>query len=96
MCYLPARRVRSWADFCKLPNLNEDPDGGITLYFQHNSPGADKEANWPPAPDGPIGMVMRLYLPDQGGRPGNGWGLYFHGAPLTRAPLSEAWQGPPV
>jgi hypothetical protein len=27
------------------------------------SPGADKEANWLPAPDGPIYLVMRLYRP---------------------------------
>ena len=27
------------------------------------SPGADKESNWLPAPNGPIYMVMRLYWP---------------------------------
>ena len=46
-----------------LPNLARDPDGGITVFLQHRSPGADKEANWLPAPDGPMGVVMRLYLP---------------------------------
>jgi hypothetical protein len=46
-----------------LPSLVEDADGGITLSIQHDSPGADKEANWLPAPDGPFQMAMRLYWP---------------------------------
>jgi hypothetical protein len=46
-----------------LPNLIKDPDGGITLYIQHDSPGAAKEANWLPAPAGPFQMAMRLYWP---------------------------------
>ena len=32
--------------------LNED--GSLTIYIQKDSPGAEKEANWLPAPDGPI------------------------------------------
>lgn len=46
-----------------LPDLVTDPDGGITLYVQHDSPGPDMEANWLPAPAGPFQMVMRLYWP---------------------------------
>jgi hypothetical protein len=46
-----------------LPDLVRDADGGITLYVQHESPGADKQANWLPAPAGPFMMVLRLYLP---------------------------------
>jgi hypothetical protein len=46
-----------------LPSLKRDPDGGITLYVQNASPGADKEANWLPAPRGPFFPVMRLYWP---------------------------------
>ncbi len=46
-----------------LPKLAKDPDGGVTLYIQHESPGADKEANWLPAPAGPFFMAMRLYWP---------------------------------
>jgi len=48
-----------------LPQLVKDADGGITLYIQNESPGADKEANWLPAPDGPFLAVMRLYWPKQ-------------------------------
>jgi hypothetical protein len=46
-----------------LPSLKRDTDGGITLYAQTASPGADKESNWLPAPKGPLFTVMRLYWP---------------------------------
>ncbi len=32
----------------------KDADGGITLQFQNESPGADNEASWLPAPEGPL------------------------------------------
>ena len=48
-----------------VPDLVPDPDGGITIYLQHESPGADKEPNWLPAPDGPFVAVLRLYLPGE-------------------------------
>jgi hypothetical protein len=37
----------------------------LTLYVQNKSPGKDKEANWLPALDSPIYMVMRLYWPKE-------------------------------
>jgi hypothetical protein len=46
-----------------LPDLKKNPDGSLTIYIQHASPGPDKEANWLPAPDGPVYLVMRLYWP---------------------------------
>jgi hypothetical protein len=46
-----------------LPTLKRDADGGITLYVQNESPGADKESNWLPAPKGPFFSAMRLYWP---------------------------------
>jgi hypothetical protein len=46
-----------------LPGMKKNADGSLTLYVQKDSPGADKESNWLPAPDGPIYMVMRLYWP---------------------------------
>lgn len=46
-----------------LPDLVRNPDGGITLYVQNESPGADKEANWLPAPAGPFTVFMRIYWP---------------------------------
>ncbi len=46
-----------------LPGLKKNRDGSLTIYVQKDSPGKDKEANWLPAPDGPIYLVMRLYWP---------------------------------
>jgi hypothetical protein len=46
-----------------IPQFKKDADGGFTLYFQNKSPGADKEANWLPAPEGAFLVVMRLYWP---------------------------------
>ncbi len=46
-----------------LPGMKTNPDGSLTIYVQKESPGKAKEANWLPAPDGPIYMVMRLYWP---------------------------------
>ena len=46
-----------------LPTMKKNADGSLTLYIQHKSPGADKESNWLPAPNGPIYTAMRLYWP---------------------------------
>jgi len=46
-----------------LPNMKKHEDGSLTLYIQKDSPGADKESNWLPAPNDTIYLVMRLYWP---------------------------------
>jgi hypothetical protein len=43
--------------------LKYNADGSLDLYFQNENPGADKEANWLPAPKGAFNLLMRLYAP---------------------------------
>jgi hypothetical protein len=38
-------------------------DGSLTLYFQADSPGKEKEANWLPAPKGEFIPMLRMYWP---------------------------------
>jgi hypothetical protein len=46
-----------------LQDMTKNADGSLTLYIQKASPGKDKEANWLPAANGQIYLVMRLYWP---------------------------------
>jgi hypothetical protein len=66
-----------------LPAMKKNADGSLTLYIQNKSPGADNEANWLPAPDGPIYLVMRLYWPKTE-------------APSILPPGKGTWQPPGV
>jgi hypothetical protein len=58
-----ARRVANYSIGDRTPDLQCDADGGLIFYGQIDSPGADKEANWLPAPNDTIYLVMRLYWP---------------------------------
>ena len=66
-----------------LPGMKKNADGSLTLYIQKDSPGADKESNWLPAPNGPIYLVMRLYWPKTE-------------PPSILPPGEGAWSPPPV
>lgn len=46
-------------------NLQANADGSVTLLIQNKSPGADKESNWLPAPEGKFVLMMRLYWPKE-------------------------------
>ena len=53
--------------FTVSPRDNPKPnaDGSLTLYFQNESPGKDKEANWLPAPKGDFLPMLRMYWPKE-------------------------------
>jgi hypothetical protein len=63
------------------PTFNAD--GSLTLYFQNESPGKDKEANWLPAPKGDFILTMRMYWPKEK-------------APSILPPGRGTWAPPPV
>jgi len=46
-------------------DLKKNGDGSVTLYFQTESPGKDKEANWLPAPKGDFNLMLRMYWPQE-------------------------------
>jgi len=66
-----------------LPGMKKNPDGSLTLYIQKDSPGKANEANWLPAPNDTIYLVMRLYWPKAE-------------APSILPPGEGTWQPPPV
>jgi hypothetical protein len=43
--------------------LAYNADGSLSIYIQSDTPGADKQANWLPAPKAGFGLNMRLYAP---------------------------------
>jgi hypothetical protein len=45
----------------KNKNMKLNDDGSLTLYASAQSPGADRESNWLPAPDGPFSLYVRAY-----------------------------------
>lgn len=49
-----------------LPELATNADGSLTIFIQKDEPSdAAQQANWLPAPNGPIYMVLRLYSPQE-------------------------------
>lgn len=45
--------------------LTFNADGSLDIHIQNETPGADKEANWLPAPKGEFNLAMRLYSPER-------------------------------
>ncbi|PTE11096.1 DUF1254 domain-containing protein [Mesorhizobium helmanticense] len=60
--------------------LKANADGSIDLLIQNESPGADKESNWLPAPKGKFVLMMRLYWPNES----------------NPSIIDETWKIPPV
>ena len=47
----------------KSKSLKVGDDGSLTMYFQNESPGADTEPNWVPAPKDEFSLYIRAYWP---------------------------------
>jgi len=50
----------------KNKNLKRNADGSLTLYAGAKSPGAGKESNWLPAPEGNFSLYIRAYWGKEG------------------------------
>jgi hypothetical protein len=49
-----------------LPELKKNADGSLTLFIQKDEPTDPvQKANWLPAPNGPIYIVLRMYWPKE-------------------------------
>jgi hypothetical protein len=47
----------------KSKSMKANSDGSLTLYFQNESPGTDKESNWVPTPTDEFSLYIRAYWP---------------------------------
>lgn len=47
----------------KSKSLKYNADGSLTLYFQNDTPGSDKETNWVPVPKDEFSLYIRTYWP---------------------------------
>ncbi|WP_217628695.1 DUF1254 domain-containing protein [Stenotrophomonas sp. HMSC10F06] len=72
--FLYANELKRYSIGDRTHGLKYDPDGGLTLYIGHVSPGKEKESNWLPAPAGPYSAVGRVYGPSQAAIEGK-WNL---------------------
>lgn len=46
-------------------DLKTNADGSTDIYIQKESPGADKESNWLPAPNDKFILMLRMYWPNE-------------------------------
>jgi hypothetical protein len=56
-------RLNRYSLGTKSKSLKYNDDGSLTLYFQNESPGTDKETNWVPAPKDEFSLYIRAYWP---------------------------------
>jgi hypothetical protein len=61
--YLVANPMDRYSIGDRTPGLVYGDDGSVTIYMQHDSPGADKKSNWLPAPEGNFRPILRAYQP---------------------------------
>jgi hypothetical protein len=70
-------------------SLKFNPDGTLDIFIQNESPGADKQSNWLPAPaKGKVSITMRIYAPKLQALDGR-----WNPPPIRRAGPAAAPQG---
>lgn len=63
--FLVENPIKRYSIGSQTASLKQGADGSLTIYFQTNSPGKDKEGNWLPTPNAPFYTVLRIYGPDK-------------------------------
>jgi hypothetical protein len=61
--YLVANPINRYSIGDRTPGIRTGDDGSVTIYMQHDSPGADKESNWLPTPAAGFRPLLRAYQP---------------------------------
>lgn len=56
-------RLDRYAIGDRTEGLTTNPDGSLDIWIGHETPSAERETNWLPAPAGPFALFMRAYLP---------------------------------
>ncbi len=60
---LVANPINRYSIGDRTKGLHYEEDGSLTIDISNASPGADQEANWLPAPEGPFTVILRIYGP---------------------------------
>lgn len=63
--FLVENPIKRYSIGSQTASLKKREDGSLTIYFQKDSPGKDKEGNWLPTPKGPFYTVLRIYGPGE-------------------------------
>ncbi|MDG1476280.1 MAG: DUF1214 domain-containing protein, partial [Vicingaceae bacterium] len=63
--FLVENSINRYSIGSQTKSLKKHKDGSMTIYFQTDSPGKDREGNWLPTPEGPFYTVLRIYGPDE-------------------------------
>lgn len=61
--YLVANPIHRYSFGDRTPGTTRNADGSLDIWISHDDPGADKRANWLPAPAAPFMLSLRTYLP---------------------------------
>ena len=62
--FLVENSINRYSIGSQTKSSKKDTDGSMTIYFQMDYPGQEREGNWLPTPEGPFYTVLRIYGPD--------------------------------